>query len=249
MGKRKSSNTKLKERHNSYNKSFNKSFEDEIDDIFNNTVEAPERMLSYEEFQKLDPNSFEYADLCGGSGAFPYAAYTDKMLNKLYAKKHGLTDDDINAIIYLNNSMSMEEKFEDMNMKDPVKFHDQHCIYLYCAVDSNTAINMIRNNLAGVQQLKLYESSLLAVYMSKRCNISNPQVLRVAVKVAYEQGTYYDELTMPPKMIHNVSKSIDEYKDKSEYTRCLVKEPDLKMSIIEYTVKNMKLIQGTQYYK
>jgi hypothetical protein len=242
--KAKPSNTKLKERHNSFNKSF-----DDIDDIFNNTVEAPERMLSYEEFQKLDHNSFEYAALCGGSGAFPYAAYTDRMLNRLYAKKHGLTDTSDNDIISSNNSTNREEKFEDMNMKDPVKFHDQHCIYLYCAVDTDTANIMIQNKLAGVQQLKLYESSLLAVYMSKRCNISNPQVLRVAVEVAYEQGTYYDELTMPPKMIRNVSKSIDEYKDKSEYTRCLVREPDLKMSIIEYTVKNMKLIQSMQYYK
>ena len=140
---------------------------------------------------------------------------------------------------------------EETNMLPNIpRYHAEKSIYLYCTLEREAARNIVNTGFYNVP-MSLYETPYIASMMAK--NIQNPVTLRIIVDLNINNGEfYYDQLTTFDNILKEKYKfkSIEEYKSKCEYTRCLVIEPKTKAKIIEYTInKASKLIINPQYIK
>ena len=128
------------------------------------------------------------------------------------------------------------------------RYHHENAIYLYCTMERATANQIIQTNCYPVP-LCLYETPDISRAMA--VNMKEPVTLRVALNQKLQSNEiYYDQLTMVDTQIKEKFKikSIEEYKKKCTYTRCLITEPKTKIKVIEYKVFNAsKLYINPQY--
>ena len=126
------------------------------------------------------------------------------------------------------------------------KYHNENTIYLYCALEGDTASKIINTN-KYIVPMSLYETPQIAKAMAK--NIANPIILRIAVNLkTYENEYYYDQLTMTDAEIKKRFKvGIEKYKSKCVYMRELARASN-KQYVIQYTInKSNKMFINPQY--
>lgn len=128
------------------------------------------------------------------------------------------------------------------------KFHNEHCMYLYCTLERKTANDIIHTNIYNTP-LTLYETPSIANAIAT--NLKEPVTLRIAVNLALHKDEYcYDQFTMQDAIIKSKYKvkTIEEYKSRCSYIRTLVTEPKSKTKVIQYQVFNAsKLLSNPQY--
>ena len=141
---------------------------------------------------------------------------------------------------------TLEDLLEEEEMM--AKYHHENAIYLYCTMERATVNQIIYTNCYTLP-LSMYETPELSRAMA--VNMREPVTLRIALEQKLQPNEiFYDQLTMVDAQIKTKFKvkSIEEYKEKCVYTRCLITEPKTKMKIVEYKVFNAsKLYRNPQY--
>ena len=128
------------------------------------------------------------------------------------------------------------------------KFHNEHCMYLYCTLERKTANDIIHTNIYTTP-LALYETPSIANALAT--NLKEPVTLRIAVNLMLGKDEYcYDQFTMQDALIKSKYKvkNIEDYKSRCSYIRTLVTESKSKTKVIQYQVFNAsKLLSNPQY--
>ena len=121
------------------------------------------------------------------------------------------------------------------------RYHFENTIYLYAVFEKQVAYQIIQSNSAQMP-LVLYETPKTALKVVQNKNIQNPIILRFAVHTPFEPYTYDGLIEESKILVKKSGLSLQDYINKCKYVR----NYNIKEKLIEYTIKDLKLIVNVQ---